>query len=54
MSNKQIFWMAIGIAIGIATGVASKNIHAAIFIGSGAGMLLIILTNLETDKKIRN
>jgi hypothetical protein len=54
MMNKSSFWIVIGIAIGIATGVASKNIQAGIFIGVGAGMLLLIVTNLEVEKKIRN
>jgi hypothetical protein len=54
MRNKAGFWTMIGIAIGTVTGVASKNIQAGIFIGIGTGMLLVILTNLETDRKIRN
>lgn len=54
MKSKTSFWIMIGIAIGTATEVASKNIEAGIFIGAGAAMLLMILTNLEVDRKIRN
>jgi hypothetical protein len=54
MKNRISFWTTIGIAIGAATGIASKNIHAGFCIGIGAGMLLMIVTNLEVDKKIRN
>lgn len=52
--NKAGFWTAIGIAIGTAIGIASKNFPAGLFIGAGAAMLLMIVTNLEVDKKIRN
>ena len=54
MNNKAGFWTIVGIAIGMATWIASKNIQAGIFIGAGAAMLLMIVTNLEVDKKIRN
>jgi hypothetical protein len=54
MKNKISFWIAIGISIGTATGIVSKNAPAGVCIGIGAGMLLMILTNLEADRKIRN
>ena len=54
MKNKAGIWAIIGIAIGTATGIASKNLQAAICIGIGTTMLLMIITNLEVDKKIRN
>jgi hypothetical protein len=54
MKNKLSFWSVIGIAIGTATGIASKNFPAGLFIGAGTAMLLMIVTNLEVDRKIRN
>lgn len=54
MINKAGFWTVIGVAIGTVTGVASKNMEAGICIGIGTGMLLMIVTNLEVDRKIRN
>ncbi|MBL7737922.1 MAG: hypothetical protein JNK14_01800 [Chitinophagaceae bacterium] len=51
MKRKTGFWVIIGTAIGTTTTIASHNILAGLFIGAGAGMLLMIVTNLETDKK---
>ncbi|MBL7744670.1 MAG: hypothetical protein JNN00_14460 [Chitinophagaceae bacterium] len=54
MKNKAGFWTIIGMATGTAIAIVSKNIPAGLFIGAGTGMLLLIITNLETDKKIQN
>ncbi|MDP4264897.1 MAG: hypothetical protein Q8941_20380 [Bacteroidota bacterium] len=54
MKNKASFWTVIGISISAAISATSKNIPAGLFIGAGTSMLLMILTNLEADKKIRN
>jgi hypothetical protein len=54
MKRKISFWATIGLIIGTATSAASKNIPAGLFIGAGAAMLLMIVTNLEVDRKIRN
>jgi hypothetical protein len=54
VKNKLRFWTVIGTGIGVAVGFTSKNIPAGVFIGTGTGMLLMIITNLETDNKIRN
>lgn len=51
---KTGFWTIAGIAAGSATGVASGNFPAGLFIGTGTGMLLMIVINLETDKKIKS
>lgn len=54
MKRKAGFWTVMGLAIGTATSIASKNIPAGLFIGAGTAMLLMIVANLEVDKKIRN
>lgn len=54
MKNKAGFWTVTGIAIGSIIGIVSKNFAAGLFIGAGTAMLLMIVTNLEVDKKIRN
>ncbi len=54
MKSKAGFWTIIGVAIAIAIAVVSGNIPAGLFIGTGTGMLLMIITNLETDKRIQN
>jgi hypothetical protein len=54
MKNRFSLWTAIDIAIGIATEISSNNLPAALFIGTGTAMLLLIVTNLEVDRKIRN
>jgi hypothetical protein len=54
MKNKAGFWIIIGIAIATATWIVSKNFQAGICLGIGTAMLLMIVTNLEVDKKIRN
>jgi hypothetical protein len=54
MKKKAGFWTVTGIAIGTAISIASKNIPAGLFIGAGTAMLLMIVTNLEVDRKIRN
>jgi hypothetical protein len=54
MKKKAGFWTVAGIAIGTGISIASKNIPAGLFIGAGTAMLLMIVTNLEVDRKIRN
>lgn len=54
MKRKKSFWIITGIGIGVAAGAASKNFQAGICIGIGTTILLMIITNLEVDKKIRN
>ncbi len=54
MKNKISLWTITGAVIAATTGIASKNIPAALFIGAGGAMVLMIVTNLEVDRKIRN
>ena len=54
MKNKLSFWAVTGIVIATAVAVTSGNLMAALFIGTGIAMLLMIVTNLEVERKIRN
>jgi hypothetical protein len=54
MKNKAGFWTFVGIGIAASVSVATQNIHAGLFIGGGSSMLLLIITNLEVDRKKRN
>jgi zinc transporter ZupT len=54
MKNKTGFWTAIGIGIATSVSITSQNIPAGLFIGGGSSMLLLIITNLEVDRKKRN
>ncbi len=54
MKSKTSFRAVLGISISVTISLASKNIPAGIFIGAGTSMLLMIITNLEVDRKIRN
>ena len=54
MKNKAGFWITVGVTVGVAIGITTKNFPAALFIGAGTAMLLMIVTNLEADKKIKN
>ena len=52
--SKLFFWTMIGAAIATVAGIISKNIAASLFVGAGSSMVLMIVTNLEVDKKVRN
>jgi hypothetical protein len=54
MKSKTGFWVIVGIATAIIIYISSGNIPAGLFIGGGAAMLLMIITNLEVDRKKRN
>lgn len=54
MKNKTGFWTVVGVGIATSVSVASENIPAGLFIGGGSSMLLLIITNLEVDRKKRN
>ena len=54
MKNRAGFWIGVGVTVGTAIGISAKNFPAGLFIGAGTAMLLMIITNLEVDKKIRN
>jgi len=54
MKNKAGFWILVGIGLAISISIASQNIPAGLFIGGGSSMLLLIITNLEVDRKKRN
>ena len=54
MKKKTGFWMMMGIGIAAVVSISSGNLQAGLFIGSGTAVLLMIITNLETDRKKRN
>ena len=54
MKNRFPFWILIGVVLSTAIGIASGNFRAGLFMGTGIAMLLMIITNLEVERKIRN
>lgn len=51
MRRSSSFWLKAGIAIGTITGMISRNIPAAICIGGGSGMLVLLLGMLNIQVK---
>jgi hypothetical protein len=51
MKRKPVFWIVVAIAISVSVGLGFDNIPAGITIGPGIGLLMAIVTNLETDNK---
>jgi hypothetical protein len=54
MNGRIIFWLIVAMAIGAVARTGSDNIVACIFVGIGSSSLLMIIANLEVDKKARN